>query len=346
MLTAAVPVGPDNIRGGYDVPAVSSWVFIEYARVPNNIVFIAIARSLDTWTLSTWWRTISTGNGNGRRDTTRRCTHRRPTLNGGNSWASTMPRPYGPRWARPKTSWSSACRLTAGRSPCPTWPTTKWIRQRREAARPGSIRKKRDFWRITRCANISTNNRRRRAYIDTFGFCPSFRFAKYWETARLTCGTTRWKCRTRWPATSGSDSTTNGRSGTKCDGSRTTGTRAPWYGQWTWTILRARRAAVTWNTRWLALWGISRNRKTGIDTVVYTWLIRYRSSRLPQRRARWRKERQRGRRLVESGEHYYRGNDRQTVADQNKRQRNIVQSQIEQNPSVDRHTNGRDQHER
>lgn len=24
MLTAAVPVGPDNIRGGYDVPAVSS----------------------------------------------------------------------------------------------------------------------------------------------------------------------------------------------------------------------------------------------------------------------------------------------------------------------------------
>lgn len=24
MLTAAVPVGPDNIKGGYDVPAVSS----------------------------------------------------------------------------------------------------------------------------------------------------------------------------------------------------------------------------------------------------------------------------------------------------------------------------------
>lgn len=24
LLTAAVPVGPDNIKGGYDVPAVSS----------------------------------------------------------------------------------------------------------------------------------------------------------------------------------------------------------------------------------------------------------------------------------------------------------------------------------
>ena len=26
LLTAAVPVGPDNIKGGYDVPQVSKWV--------------------------------------------------------------------------------------------------------------------------------------------------------------------------------------------------------------------------------------------------------------------------------------------------------------------------------
>lgn len=33
LLTAAVPVGPDNIKGGYDVPAVSSWVLFFFYEI-------------------------------------------------------------------------------------------------------------------------------------------------------------------------------------------------------------------------------------------------------------------------------------------------------------------------
>jgi chitinase len=48
LLTAAVPVGPDNVRGGYDVPAVASYLdFINLvsqnlnlALMKNNYILI------------------------------------------------------------------------------------------------------------------------------------------------------------------------------------------------------------------------------------------------------------------------------------------------------------------
>ena len=134
LLSAAVPVGPDNVRGGYDVPTVAKALdFVNLmVRLPEVL--------METFTPVLFSRPmISTVSGRARLVTTRHSTPRHQTQSGENNCPLTLRPRCGPGWEHRKKNLLSACRHMAGHSLSQTGVSTLSTRPPAAAARPGSL---------------------------------------------------------------------------------------------------------------------------------------------------------------------------------------------------------------
>ena len=134
LLSAAVPVGPDNVRGGYDVPTVA-----------KALDFVNLMVRLSNFLITYFFTTIlfarpmiSMVNGRARLVTTHLSTRRHRTLSGENNCPLTLRPRCGLGWEHQKKNLLSACRHMAGHSLSQTGVSTLSTHPPVAVARPGS----------------------------------------------------------------------------------------------------------------------------------------------------------------------------------------------------------------